>query len=195
METSQPVSSKDLPPEARPLLVTDQQLAEICRTHLDVSDRAVWTVSSAKHGSGVNQLLDGDHDTFWQSDGVQPHSVSIQFRSLTCISMVAVLLDYSVDESYTPRKIIVQAATNPTDTSDVGDAEMDAPKGWVLIRCFEDLEKESPKKHPYATCVKLIVQENHQNGRDTHVRGIRVFTPKPASQYATVAFQMGDTLR
>ena len=43
----------------------------------EVGDLAVWTLSSAKHGNGVDQLRDDLITTFWQSDGHQPHLVNI----------------------------------------------------------------------------------------------------------------------
>jgi len=35
----------------------------------EIGDLAVWTLSSAKHGNGVEQLRDDQVTTFWQSDG------------------------------------------------------------------------------------------------------------------------------
>lgn len=35
---------------------------------------------SAKPGNGVELLRDNREDTYWQSDGVQPHVVNIQFQ-------------------------------------------------------------------------------------------------------------------
>ena len=40
----------------------------------------MWTVTSAKQGNGVDLLRDGREDTYWQSDGAQPHLVNIQFQ-------------------------------------------------------------------------------------------------------------------
>jgi Anaphase-promoting complex, subunit 10 (APC10) len=37
-------------------------------------------VTSAKQGNGVEALRDGKDDTYWQSDGAQPHLVNIQFQ-------------------------------------------------------------------------------------------------------------------
>lgn len=37
-------------------------------------------VTSAKPGNGVEALRDGKDDTYWQSDGAQPHYVNIQFQ-------------------------------------------------------------------------------------------------------------------
>jgi anaphase-promoting complex subunit 10 len=32
----------------------------------EIGDNAVWTLSSAKTGNGVEQLRDGSQETFWQ---------------------------------------------------------------------------------------------------------------------------------
>jgi len=40
----------------------------------------VWSVTSAKPGNGVELLCDDRDDTYWQSDGSQPHLINIQFQ-------------------------------------------------------------------------------------------------------------------
>ena len=45
----------------------------------EVGGQAVWSVTSAKAGNGVELLRDDRDDTYWQSDGAQPHLVSINF--------------------------------------------------------------------------------------------------------------------
>ena len=46
----------------------------------EISKLAVWSVTSAKPGNGVELLRDSRDDTYWQSDGTQPHLVNIQFQ-------------------------------------------------------------------------------------------------------------------
>ena len=41
---------------------------------------AVWSLSTAKPGNGVAQLRDDNIDTYWQSDGAQPHLINVQFQ-------------------------------------------------------------------------------------------------------------------
>jgi hypothetical protein len=50
----------------------------------EIGNLAVWTVMSAKPGNGVELLRDNREDTYWQSDGVQPHLVNIQFQKKVC---------------------------------------------------------------------------------------------------------------
>ena len=55
-------------------------------------------------GFGVDQLRDDSHDTYWQSDGPQPHLVNVQFHRKTTIHDVCIYADYKSDESYTPNR-------------------------------------------------------------------------------------------
>ena len=45
-------------------------------------------VTSAKPGNGVELLRDGRDDTYWQSDGTQPHLINIQFQKKVHVSQV-----------------------------------------------------------------------------------------------------------
>lgn len=53
------------------------QVDKNCR---DIGKLAVWSVTSAKPGNGVELLCDDRDDTYWQSDGSQPHLINIQFQ-------------------------------------------------------------------------------------------------------------------
>ena len=46
----------------------------------EIGKLAVWTVTSAKPGNGVELLRDDRDDTYWQSDGMQPHLINIHFQ-------------------------------------------------------------------------------------------------------------------
>ena len=46
----------------------------------EIAGDAIWTVSSCKRGFGVKNLRDNDTNTYWQSDGGQPHKITCQFR-------------------------------------------------------------------------------------------------------------------
>ncbi|NXQ60802.1 APC10 protein, partial [Anthoscopus minutus] len=63
-------------------------------------------------GFGVDQLRDDNLETYWQSDGSQPHLVNIQFRRKTTVKTLCIYADYKSDESYTPSKISVRVGNN-----------------------------------------------------------------------------------
>uniref|UniRef100_A0A915NJK0 Anaphase-promoting complex subunit 10 n=1 Tax=Meloidogyne floridensis TaxID=298350 RepID=A0A915NJK0_9BILA len=140
----------------------------------DISNEAVWTLSSAKEGMGIHQLLDDREDTFWQSDGLQPHTITIEFQRRTPIDFLVVYLDYKLDE------IQIQTGSSVLDLEDPKTVTFSEPTGWQLI----DLRKEkTSKKQPssqQAFAIVIQIVQNHQNGRDTHIRGLRVLGPGSA---------------
>eukprot|EP00252_Welwitschia_mirabilis_P007738 TRINITY_DN19403_c0_g1_i2.p1 TRINITY_DN19403_c0_g1~~TRINITY_DN19403_c0_g1_i2.p1 ORF type:complete len:122 (-),score=23.96 TRINITY_DN19403_c0_g1_i2:4-369(-) len=81
----------------------------------ELSKKAAWSVSSCKPGNGVNFLRDDNLDTYWQSDGAQPHLVNIQFQRKVKIQLLAIYVDYKHDESYTPNKISIRVGNGFRD--------------------------------------------------------------------------------
>ena len=53
----------------------------------DFGKEAFWELSSAKAGFGVENLRDGNLDTYWQSDANGPHTISVHFRRRTRITV------------------------------------------------------------------------------------------------------------
>ena len=83
-------------------------LEELSGQSRDISSQAVWTLSSCKSGYGVEHLIDNCLDTFWQSDGPQPHLVNMQFKQKTKVKDLCIYADYKQDESYTPSRIVIK---------------------------------------------------------------------------------------
>ena len=96
-------------------------------------DKAIWTLSTAKPGNGIEQLRDNNLETYWQSDGIQPHFINIQFLRKMSVSRVCLYLDYNLDESYTPKKISIKSGMSTHDLEDVTAIELQEPIGWVSI--------------------------------------------------------------
>jgi anaphase-promoting complex subunit 10 len=132
---------------------------------------------------------------------------------------VRVYLDFDLDESYTPTKMIFAAGMGGNDLVEFATWEGEAPCGWVdvplegvggrnggwvtdaktrrvstVYRNCEDSEHEHDDEcepvsgeeageddDPYAgnvlkaMVIQMRIMENHQNGKDTHVRGFQVF--------------------
>ena len=47
---------------------------------IEIGKRASWWVTSAKVGNGVGLMRDERTNSYWQSDGQQPHLIDIQFE-------------------------------------------------------------------------------------------------------------------
>lgn len=132
----------------------------------------------------MEQLRDNSVDTYWQSDGQLPHLVNIQFRRKTTVSDVAVYTDFKLDESYTPSKISVRCGTNFNDLQEIEVVDLQEPNGWVHIP-LKDLNDRLVRTF----MVQIAVIANHQQGRDTHLRQIKIHSsvedrPVTTSEFA-----------
>ncbi|XP_076916337.1 anaphase-promoting complex subunit 10-like [Bidens hawaiensis] len=151
-----------------PQLVVDGDLREMAKN-------AAWSVSSCKPGNGVSSLRDDNYETYWQSDGAQPHLVNIQFQKKVKLQLVALYVDFNLDESYTPSKISIRAGDGFHNLKEIKTVELVKPTGWVYI----SLSGNDPRETFVNTFMLQIgVLSNHLNGRDTHVRQIKVYGPQ-----------------
>jgi anaphase-promoting complex subunit 10 len=113
---------------------------------------------------------------------------------------VAILTSHPRDDSYTPSKISIRAGTTVhdlqevclqhrqsfsplfccvSDSSQVCSQEFSKPDGWVVIalRPGDAESKEAGAPIP-AYHLRIVIVANHLNGKDTHVRGLRVYGPE-----------------
>ncbi|PSN75019.1 galactose-binding like protein, partial [Corynespora cassiicola Philippines] len=134
----------------------------------EISTLASWTVSSSKPGCSVPQLRSPSTSLFWQSDGPQPHYLNIHFFKLVRIVGLRLYLDFDLDESYTPTRIIFLAGSGNNDLVEWGEMKLEQPRGWVWAD-FSGM----PVLRAHLVQIKIL--ENHQNGKDTHLRGLQVF--------------------
>lgn len=145
---------------------------------------AVFTISSAKPGNGVEQLRDDNADTYWQSDGTFPHFINIQFSRKVSLTKVCLYLDYTVDESYTPKKVVIAVGSCVHDLVDILVVELQEPNGWVVF----DLNKaalthvDAGSSSVRAHLLQVKVMSMHQNGKDTHIRQVKVFGKREAQK-------------
>lgn len=247
----------------------------------DLSELAVWTVSTAKPGNGVERLLDPSPKTFWQSDGPQPHTISAQFACKVKVSEVRLRLWFKEDESYTPAIISVLVGSSFHDLRVVRrNKEVVRPTGWLRIPLGKEsvaalgdeddtssipsqdddmetmsagdlaerdqrrivradhrrrsaqvkrgLKEVAPPMTTSASrggemevvaaaeryrrerrdvrfvrahMVQVVIHTNHQNGRDSHVRQVKVLGPtrqvgqRDSVEFSSTAFQMFATIR
>lgn len=189
------LAPEDLPPRTNPNPLAPPGLKEI-------SSLASWTVSSAKPDCGISALRSTRLDHFWQSDDPQPHCVSIHFFKLVQIVHIRVLLDFESDESYTPTKLQFWAGMGAHDMHEFSELALAQPQGWIDV----DFSKVGPmgqgqdwESGPVlrAFLVQVRIIENHQNGKDTRLRGIQLFARDDAArttrQFDAVAAVNGKT--
>lgn len=189
-------------------LVSDPSVASSYR---EIGVQAHWSLSTSKPGNGVDQLRDSSLETYWQSDGLQPHYINIQFPRRQTVCAIAIYMDFNLDESYTPKKFKVRVGTTFHNLEEVRVVEVREPIGWVVVPLWrkwgedvldvvldpdgaesddamdEDADGRRRKKQHVPTWkrkpmrthfVQVGITSMHQNGRDTHVRQVKIFGPR-----------------
>lgn len=114
-----------------------QTKPESDRIKRDIGEYSIWSLSSCKPGNGVEQLRDDNTNTFWQSDGLQPHFVMIQFLKKMRVSEIWLYLDYKTDESYTPSKISIKVENSFNEMIEIKVIGFEEPNGWFKISLEE----------------------------------------------------------
>jgi hypothetical protein len=109
-----------------------------------------------------------------RSDGPQPHHLNIHFSRLVSILSIRIYLDFEADESYTPTRITLLAGTGYHDLIPFASLDFAQPKGWIDVP-LDDVGGGEDGKTLRAFLVQVKVVENHQNGKDTHVRGLKIY--------------------
>jgi anaphase-promoting complex subunit 10 len=133
---------------------------------------AQFSVSSHKPGFGIPELLSEDLNQFWQSDGLQPHFILLQFQKRTILTGISMYINFNQDESYTPKLVSIRGGTCIDTLTEICKKETKEIQGWVDIE-FDRIG---------LFCLQVLVLQNHQNGKDTHVRGLKIHSVVTASE-------------
>eukprot|EP01102_Stenamoeba_stenopodia_P020071 TRINITY_DN7712_c0_g1_i2.p1 TRINITY_DN7712_c0_g1~~TRINITY_DN7712_c0_g1_i2.p1 ORF type:complete len:192 (-),score=32.50 TRINITY_DN7712_c0_g1_i2:29-604(-) len=178
--------------------VHPSEVREILSDKREIGKHAVWSLSSAKPGFGVEQLRDDNLETYWQSDGAQPHTININFARKFPVDEIAIYADFSLDESYTPQAISIRSGTTFHDLKELKKVEMQEPTGWVVFS-LSDAQTGKPLQTNF---IQIAVLSNHQNGRDTHIRQLKIYGPRQSissmmhiPNFTSPASYMYNTLR
>lgn len=59
-------------------------------------------------GNGIRELRDNNANTFWQSDSLSPHTITLHFSQTLPIARVDLLINLQQDESYTPTVVQIK---------------------------------------------------------------------------------------
>ncbi|EJS43855.1 doc1p [Saccharomyces arboricola H-6] len=141
---------------------------------INVTHLALWKPSSFKLGNPVEFALDDSYDTFWQSDGGQPHQLDILFSKRMDICVMALFFSMIADESYAPSLVKVYVGHSSSDVTFYKMLEVRNVNGWVALRFPDNRDGDQLLKCQF---IRLLFPVNHENGKDTHLRGIRLYVP------------------
>ena len=123
-----------------------------------------------------------------------------------------IYLDQELDESYTPTWMVFAAGMGEHDLVEFAEWRDEEASGWVEVdldgvggrdsgRGYggEIIEEEEDNTRLgrddgrvlRCMCLQVRVLENHQNGKDTHVRGVQVFARDENVKRSVVAVVEG----
>ena len=99
---------------------------------------------------------------------------------MVAIAGMRIYLDFDLDESYTPTLIRFAAGTGYNDLQEFSTMRFEQPRGWIDVEwegVGDPAEEEDADDPPVLRCmlVQVRICENHQNGKDTHLRGLQLF--------------------
>ncbi|KKA31168.1 hypothetical protein TD95_002281 [Thielaviopsis punctulata] len=140
----------------------------------EISNLGRFTVNSHKQGSGVDELRSDDLRLFWQSDGPQPHKLTVYFIKRVAIRAIRFYVNHEEDESYTPTKIVFKSGTGENSLIEFASVELETPTGWQdvpIAGCGGGLDGNTLVSYVF----QMVILENHLNGKDTHLRGIKIY--------------------
>lgn len=83
-------------------------------------------------------------------------------------------VDYNEDESYTPTKIIFKSGTSENNLIQFAAMNMESPVGWQQVP-LTGVGGEPDGNTLVSWVLQMQILENHQNGKDTHLRGIKIY--------------------
>lgn len=155
--------------------VQEESLQAVLRSRKELGGEATWSLSSSKEGNGVAQLRDDSTETFWQSDGAVPHTVTLQFLRKTRVGEVALYLDFKSDESYAPEVVQVRGGLHPQDLREIARVSLKEPVGWIRIPLSSTTSLGEKLPFVYSSHFQIVVLQMHSSGKDTHVRQVKVF--------------------
>jgi hypothetical protein len=190
----------------------------------DISSLATWTLSSSKPGCALAQLRHPSPTHFWQSDGPQPHTLTLHFFKLVAIVKMRIYLDYELDESYTPTKIKFFAGMSEGGLVEFGSWEapetvdpetgeptssIESVRGWIDVslkgvggretRSHE--RKETPMRMTGTVKTKMTRQsgmdldpDNWRQTKEDTVTFFEDFGDRHEDDY-TINFVGGDVLK
>lgn len=94
------------------------------------------------------------------------------------VSELAFYVQHSEDESYTPLRVAIRSGdTHTWDFEDARHIKLSPePNGWVRVP-LGNVGSKGMDRYVRTHQLQVVVQTMYQQGRDTHIRCIKVFGP------------------
>ncbi|KAI5181883.1 anaphase-promoting complex subunit 10 [Nematocida sp. AWRm80] len=118
-------------------------------------------VSTFKPGHGPQELLSSNLEKYWHTDGNLPHHIEIEFPEIKHLLKVELNLGNIQDKSYIPKEIDLRCGKTRETIDTVSTSSITDKSSIVSVPVDKD-----------CCFLQLIILSNHQEGRDSRIRGI-----------------------
>uniref|UniRef100_A0A8C9GIW2 Anaphase-promoting complex subunit 10 n=1 Tax=Piliocolobus tephrosceles TaxID=591936 RepID=A0A8C9GIW2_9PRIM len=176
---------------------------DISTKYVEIGCLGYWELSSNKNRSDTKKLKDNNAKTYWQSSSLGPHTITIEFFRLLEVSKIYLLFNYSIDESYTPCEILINAGNDKNQLEYLCSTCCDIDKYstdnafWFVIDLTKILfdsyyynfnfDNNTNINFLYCRCLQICIVSSQHGGKDTRIRQIKIFGPKyPYYEYDKV---------
>jgi hypothetical protein len=130
---------------------------------VDWGSSIVSRVIVSSNDSDASKIIDGDLNSFWQSNGTLPHWIKLHLDVEETFSEVSIIVS-SQDGSYCPAMVRILVGTDENDLHEVGVQELHVSG---VQRFTFQIECDSA-----ISLVQFKIESNQSGGSDTRVRGV-----------------------
>jgi anaphase-promoting complex subunit 10 len=74
-------------------------------------------------------------------------------------------------------RISIRVGSHFNDLTELEQLELNEPSGWVVVPLRDPTSVEHDERPVRAFMIQIAILSNHQNGRDTHMRHIKIHAP------------------
>lgn len=118
-------------------------------------------LSTYKTGHGPDELFTENLEQFWHTDGNLPHYIEIEFPEIKRLMEIRINLGHAQDKSYIPKEIEIRCGKTRDTINSLKTVLISDKMPVVNIAVNED-----------CCFLQIIILSNHQEGRDSRVRGL-----------------------
>ncbi|WUR03528.1 anaphase-promoting complex subunit 10 [Vairimorpha necatrix] len=132
-------------------------------------------LSSYKKNNSLKELISNEMSEYWATDDSLPHGIQIKFHKLTYVEEIRLFLSFSQDDSYTPKEIEIRTGMTLSTMESILVVTLMEPEGLLSLSvkqvCFY---------------LQIIILSNHQEGKDSHIRNLKIMESKNKEMYIKI---------
>ncbi|KAI5160533.1 anaphase-promoting complex subunit 10 [Nematocida ausubeli] len=118
-------------------------------------------LSTYKSGHGLEELFSNNLEQFWHTDGNLPHYIELDFNEIKRLVSIRMNIGHTQDKSYIPKDIEIRYGKT-----------REMAEGTKSVAITDKMPVVNIAIDEYCCYVQIIITSNHQEGRDSRIRGL-----------------------